>query len=62
MPMRSELAIPRLAFKVSSTPDETGVWAVISFCIIGAAIAICFAASSEPLDQMPLLIIQSNQW
>jgi hypothetical protein len=61
MPMKGELAIPALRpnTKVSGNRDA---WAIIGFCFIGLAMSIYFAVSSTPLDQISLLVIQSNLW
>jgi hypothetical protein len=57
--MRNELAIPALRLN-TNVSDDRDAWAVIAFCLIGLAMSICFAVNSTPLDQISLLIIQSN--
>jgi hypothetical protein len=57
--MRGELAIAAMPPDARATADQ-GVWPVIGFCLIGLAMSIFFAASLTPLDQVSLLIIQSN--
>jgi hypothetical protein len=61
MPMRDELAMPTTRSTVSAFA-ESDAWAVISFCLIGLTMAIYFAVSSQPLDQMSVLITQANLW
>jgi hypothetical protein len=61
MPMRGELAVPAMRSNVSA-PVEEGAWAVVGFCFVGFATTICVALCSQPFDQIPLLVIQSNLW
>jgi hypothetical protein len=58
MPMRGELPIPAMQSNISKSV-EPGAWAVIGFCLTGLAISI-YVASSQPLDQISLLIMQYN--
>jgi hypothetical protein len=59
MPMRDELAIPATALD-DGTRGDGDIWPIIGFCLIGLAIALYFSLSSTSLDQMSLLIMQSN--
>jgi|HubBroStandDraft_1064217.scaffolds.fasta_scaffold1183948_1 hypothetical protein len=58
MPMRGELAVPALRSETGAA-DEV-IWAIVGFCLIGLAISLCFALSAQPLDQVPLLVLQYN--
>jgi hypothetical protein len=59
MPMRDELAIPATALD-DGAGGGGDIWSIIGFCLIGSAIALYFSICSTPLDQMSLLIMQSN--
>ena len=61
MPMRGELPIPGMCSNIRK-PVESGVLAVIGFCLIGLAVTMGFAVSATPFDQIPLLIEQANLW
>ena len=61
MPMRGELAIPAMPLDAGASIVHD-LWPIIGFCLIGLAVSIVFAASSTPLDQISLLIMQYNQF
>ena len=61
MPMRGKLPIPAIQSNISKSAGSSA-WAVIGFCLTGLAISMYVAASSQPLDQISLLIIQYNLW
>ncbi len=59
MPMRGELAVPAMRPDAGATAEHE-VWAIIAFCLIGLAMSFYFSVISTPLDQIPVLVMQSN--
>jgi hypothetical protein len=59
MPMRGELAAPAMRLDRGAKADP-GIFPIIAFCLIGLAISVCFALSSQSFDQISLLIMQYN--
>jgi hypothetical protein len=55
MPMRGELVMP--ATWKRGEDEDASAWAVISVCAIAAAVALCFAATTNDLAA---LIMQYN--
>jgi hypothetical protein len=47
------------ARSLCETKDDAA-WIVISFCLVGLLAAVYFAATVEPLDQWPQLILEYN--
>jgi hypothetical protein len=58
MPMRGELAVPAMRPDTGATAHDA--WAIIAFCLIGLGMSIYVSVNSTLLDQIPVLIIQSN--
>jgi hypothetical protein len=59
MPMRGELAAPAIRSDSGATAEDD-IFPIIVFCLIGLVISISFALTSEPFDQISLLIVQYN--
>jgi hypothetical protein len=55
--MRSELTFP---VRTASTAQDSDAWAIVGFCLIGLIASLYFAASSLPLDDVPIWIVQYN--
>ncbi len=58
MPMRGELAVPAMRPGAGATAHDA--WPIIAFCLIGLGMSIYVSVNSTLLDQIPVLIIQSN--
>lgn len=55
--MRNELTFPA---RTANTAPDNDAWAIVGFCLTGLAMSLYFTATSLPLDEVPLLIMQYN--
>ena len=57
MPMRNELTFPA---RTANTEPDGDAWAIVGFCLTGLIASLYLAATSLPLDDIPVLIVQYN--
>ena len=60
MPMRGELVIPAMRLTSGATGNRD-TFPVVLFCLAGLVISV-WLASSQPFDQISMLIVQYNLW
>ncbi|HUZ31791.1 MAG TPA: hypothetical protein VMV19_06765 [Xanthobacteraceae bacterium] len=55
--MRNELTFP---VRTADTAPDRDAWAIVGFCLTGLIALLYIAATSLPLDDLSVLIVQYN--